>query len=115
MGTEQVNGKCEGVTLLRPGIGAETIVLPEGSTLADLLRQAGIKPRSSSIVIDGRELAEHLVLKNGMVITVVPQVIQNAASQESWRDLMGDFHDDPAFEEMMQAVQAARDAEKEQP
>ena len=51
-----------------------------------------------------------------MVITVVPQASkQNAASQESWRDLMGDFHDDPAFEEMMQAVQAARDAEKEQP
>jgi sulfur carrier protein ThiS len=113
MGTEQVNGKREGVTLLRPGIGTETIVLPEGSTLADLLRQAGVNPRSSSIFIDGRELAEHLVLKNGMVITVVPQA-KNAASQESWRDLMGDFHDDPAFEEMMQAVQAARDAEKEQ-
>jgi hypothetical protein len=31
----------------------------------------------------------------------------------TWRDLMGDFHDDPAFEEMMQAVQAERDAEKE--
>jgi len=114
MGTEQVNGKREGVTLLRPGIGTETMVLTEGSTLADLLRQAGVKPSNSSIVIDGRELAEHLVLKNGMVITVVPQV-KNAASQESWRDLMGDFHDDTAFEEMMQAVQAARDAEKEQP
>lgn len=113
MGTEQVNGKREGVTLLRPGIGTETMVLTEGSTLADLLRQAGVRPSNSSIFIDGRELAEHLVLKNGMVITVVPQA-KNAATQ-SWRDLMGDFHDDPAFEEMMQAVQAARDAEKEQP
>jgi len=113
MSTEQVTGKREEVTLLRPGIGTETMDFTEGSTLADLLRQAGVKPISSSIFVDGRELAEHLVLKNGMVITVVPQV-ENAASR-SWRDLMGDFHDDPAFEEMMQAVQAARDAEKEQP
>ena len=73
MGTKQVNGKTEEVTLVRPGIGTETVALPEGSTLADLLRQAGVKTRNSSIFIDGRELAEHLVLKNGMVITVVPQ------------------------------------------
>jgi len=52
MGTEQVNGKREGVTLLRPGIGTETMVLTEGSTLADLLRQAGVKPSNSSIFID---------------------------------------------------------------
>ena len=36
-------------------------------------------------------------------------------ARESWRELMGDFHDDPAFEEMMQAVEGARDAEKEEP
>lgn len=111
MATEQVNGKLAGVTLLRPGVGAEKIVLPEGSTLADLLRQAGVKSSSPSIFIDGGESAEHLVLRAGMVITIVPQV-KNAAIQ-SWRDLMGDFHDDPDHEEMMQSVQAARDAEKE--
>jgi len=38
---------------------------------------------------------------------------RSADGDRSWRDLMGDFHDDPAFEEMMQAVQAERDAEKE--
>ncbi len=46
-----------------------------------------------------------------MVITVMPPP-RNAASERSWRDLMGDFHDDPVFDEMMEAVQAARDAEK---
>src|SRR4051812_31612975 len=111
MGTKQVNGKIEGVTLIRPGIGTETVVLPEGSTLADLLRQGGVNTSNSSVSIDGKEPAEYLVLRDGMEVTVVPQP-KNAAGPQSWRDLMGGFHDDPAFEEMMQAVQAARDAEK---
>ncbi len=32
----------------------------------------------------------------------------------TWRDLMGDFHDDPAFEEVMRIVEAERKAEKEE-
>ena len=114
MATKQVNGKLDEVTLVRPGVGTETIALAEGSTLGDLLRQAGIKASDSAVLIDGKELADQLVLKNGMVVTVMPQP-ERAAGPRSWRDLMGDFHDNPAFEEMMQAVQAARDAEKEQP
>ncbi len=65
------------------------------------------------MLIDGRELADQLALKNGMVVTVMPRAEQ-AAGPRSWRDLMGDFHDDPAFEEMMRFVWAAREAEKEQ-
>ena len=39
MGIMQKSGQAEGVTLLRPGVGAQKIVLAEGATLADLLPQ----------------------------------------------------------------------------
>jgi len=111
VGIKQKSGQAEGVTLLRPGVGAKKIVLAEGATLADLLRQENVATSNSVVTVDGKELAEYLVLREGMVITVMPPP-RNAASERSWRDLMGDFHDDPVFDEMMEAVQAARDAEK---
>jgi len=114
MGIKQKSGQAEGVTLIRPGVGVQKIVLAEGATLADLLRQENVGTRNSVVTVDGKELAEHLVLREGMVITVVPQP-RNAASERSWRDLMGDFHDDPVFEEMMQAIEDNRQREKEQP
>jgi hypothetical protein len=113
MGIKEKSEQAVGVTLLRPGAGARNIDLPEGSTLADLLRQENVVTGNSSIAIDGKELAEHLVLREGMVIAVAPQAT-NAASRRSWRDLMGDFHDDPVFEEIMQAIEDDRRAEKEQ-
>lgn len=114
MGIKQKSEQAVTVTLLRPGVEAKNIDLPEGSTLADLLRQENVGTRSSSIAIDGKELAEHLVLRAGMVITVIPQA-KSAASERSWRDFMGDFHNDPVFEEIMQAIEEERRAEKEQP
>ena len=38
----------------------------------------------------------------------------HADGDRNWRDLMGDFHDDPAFEEVMRIVEAERKAEKEE-
>jgi hypothetical protein len=113
LATKQVNGKLEEVTLVRPGVGTETVALAEGSTLGDLCRQAGINASDSSILIDGRELVDQLLLKAGMVVTVMPQP-ERALGARSWRDLMGDFHEDPAFEEVMSIVEAERKAEKEQ-
>jgi hypothetical protein len=40
--------------------------------------------------------------------------VEGSSGVRSWRDLMGDFHDDPAFEEVMRIVEAERKAEKEE-
>src|SRR5438270_6533327 len=114
MSIQQVDRKVTKVTLLRPGVGTQLVILPEGSTLADFLREAGAGTSHSMVLVDSKRLEELVIPKAGTVITLVPAP-KNAASSESWRELMGDFHDDPAFEEMMQAVEGARDAEKEQP
>jgi sulfur carrier protein ThiS len=111
---KQIDRKTITVTLVRPGVGTKVVELAEGSTVADLLRQIDASACHSNVFIGDKDLAEFAVLEEGMTVSLVPQP-KNAASQVSWHDLMGDFHDDPAFEEMMQAVQAARDAEKEQP
>jgi hypothetical protein len=78
----------------------------------DLLRQANVQRDHSEVFIDEKELAEHLVLKTGMIIRIVPGP-KSVADRESWRETIGMFKDDPAFEEMMQAVWAAREAERE--
>ena len=109
---KQVDRKTITVTLVRPGVGTKVVELTEGSTVADLLRQTGASTCHSNVFIGDKDLAEYAVLEEGMMVLLVPQP-KNAASQRSWRELMGDFHDDLAFEEMMQAVQAERDAEKE--
>ena len=46
------------VTLLRPEEGPQTFTLPEGATLADLLREAGADVRSPNMLIDGRPIEE---------------------------------------------------------
>lgn len=112
MSIKQVDRKTITVTLVRPGVGTKVVELTEGSTVADLLRQTGASVCHSNVFISDKDLTEYAVLQEGMTVFLVPQP-KNAASEQSWRDLMGDFHDDPAFEELMQAVQAARDAEKE--
>jgi hypothetical protein len=112
MGTKQVDGKIAEVTLVRPGIETETVVLPEGSTLADLLRQASVEMDHSEVLIDEKSMAEHLVLKTGMTIRIVPEP-KGGDETEPWRETIGMFKDDPAFEEMMKAVWAAREAERE--
>ena len=113
MATKQAKAKHGGITLLRPGVGAETFDLAEGCTLADLLRQANVEPRHSSVMIDGKELAEHLVLRDGMVITVAPGP-RTRRARDRGAISMGDFHNDSAFEEVMRLVEEERKAEKEQ-
>lgn len=114
MSIQQVDRKVTKVTLLRPGVGTQSVVLPEGSTLADFLREACAGTSHSMVLVDGKLLEELIIPKTGTVITIVPAP-KSAAIGESWRELIGDFHDDPAFEEMMKAVKGARDAEKKQP
>ena len=100
------------VTLLRPDEDPQTFTLPEGATLADLLRAAGAAVRSPSILIGGRPIEEATVLESGMVITLVPEPPQEP-SRSSWRDTVGMFQDTPAFRAMMAETRAIREAERE--
>jgi sulfur carrier protein ThiS len=103
--------ECAELTLLHPGLGPRTFTLHEGATLADLLRAAGLAIHGPNIMIDGRPIEEAMVLKSGMVITVLPELPQ-APSEGSWRDTVGMFADDPDFEAMVEAGRAIREADR---
>jgi hypothetical protein len=100
------------VTLLRPEEGPQTFTLPEGATLADLLRSAGVAISSPSMLIDNRPIEEFVVLKSGMVISIVPESAKTP-TKRSWRDSVGTVEDTPAFREMIAAGRAIREAERE--
>jgi hypothetical protein len=105
-------GEKNGVILIRERVGREDHTLPEGATLADLLRAAGVGDAPHVITIDGRSIEEFLVLRPGMVVTLVP-VISKAVTRDSWRETFGMFKDDPHFQEMVEAGRAIREADRE--
>ena len=61
------------------------------------------------LFIGDKDLAEYAVLEEGVTVFLVPQP-KHAADREPWRETIGMFKDDPAFEEMMEAVWAEREA-----
>jgi len=52
-----------------------------------------------------------VLLEEGMTVLLVPQP-KYAADREPWRETIGMFKDNPAFEEMMEAVWAEREARR---
>ena len=100
------------ITLLRPDLGSQTIALPEGATLADLMREAGGEIQAKNILIDGRPLDEVVILSSGMAITVVPEPPPSPAKR-SWRDTVAWFADDPDFQAMVDAGRAYREADRQ--
>ncbi len=109
MSIKQIDRKTITVTLVRPGVGTKVVELTEGSTVADLLRQTDASACHSNVFIGDKDLAEFVVLATGMTVFLVPQP-KNAADREPWRETLGMFKDNPAFEEMMEAVWAEREA-----
>jgi hypothetical protein len=99
------------VRLLRTGQDLRTYTLPEGATLADLMREANTTYRSSNLLVDGRYLESAIVLKSGMLITIMPEPAGSRGIR-SWRDTVGMFADDPHFDEMVEAGRAIREADR---
>jgi hypothetical protein len=99
------------VTLLRPDGDSQTVALPEGATLADLLREAGAADRNPGILIDGRPLEEAMILRPGMIVTIVPEPPQ-APPKKDWRRTVGMFADDPTFDEFIAECRAIREADR---
>jgi hypothetical protein len=106
-----VTAKEIGVTLIRQGVGREDFTLPEGATLADLLRQARVPAEDRDTYVDGRPLEEQVTLQPGMIVTIVAK--SKPGLDERWRETIGMFHGDPEFRELVEAVEAAREAEKD--
>jgi hypothetical protein len=112
MGANPATANRNGVILLRLGVGKSEYDLPAGSTLADLLRTAGIEADGQEVLSDVRKLEEAVVLRPGMIVTLAPKT-KPASPARSWRDSLGMFRDDPAFRELVEAVEASREAEKD--
>ena len=95
------------VHLVRPGFGARDYHLPEGATLADLLRLSGTSTTNQAVFVAGVPPEEGLVLREGVVVTVVPQ-LGNGAGDEPWRAAVPAFQDEQLFQEYSEAVKARR-------
>lgn len=62
------------MVLVRPGIGARTFSLPPGSTLGDLLREAGSElGKQDALMTGGQTLKESDVLPPGAVVFLIPR------------------------------------------
>ena len=112
MDAKPATAEKNGVILIRMGVGREEVILPEGATLADLLREARIEKDGQEILIDGRPLEESLVLQPGSIVTVAPGQ-KSDSSQPFWWRGVGMFRDDPTFEEMVKRIEARRDSERD--
>ncbi len=112
MGAKPATAEKHGVILIRMGVGREEYVLPDGATLADLLRVARIEKDGQEILIDGRLIEDLLVLQPGMIVTLAPSPVQ-VAPKSSWRNTVGMFPDDADFNAMVEAGRAYREADRQ--
>jgi hypothetical protein len=61
------------VHLVGPGVAPRDYHLPEGATLADLLRCSGSLTASLGVLVDGVTPEEAMALRDGAVVTIVPE------------------------------------------
>src|SRR5215212_8035241 len=62
------------VVLVRPGMGGRRYHLSPGSTVGDLLREAGAELRDQDVMIEDRKLQESDTLESGSVVYLVPRM-----------------------------------------
>jgi hypothetical protein len=103
-------GSTNDVVLLRVGEGRQEHRLPEGATLADLLRAAGAGAGAREMYVDGKPLEESVVPRPGPIVAVVPGPNAGAAMGD-WSGVAGAFADSAEFDTMMALVNAEREAE----
>jgi len=97
------------VHLVRPAVGARDYHLPEGATLADLLRLSRASTTHQAVFVDGVPPEEALSLRDGAVVTIVPRPA-NAATDEPWRATIPAFRDEALFQEYDETLKARRQA-----
>src|SRR5262245_31414880 len=96
------------VHFVRPGVGTRDYHLGEGATLADLLRLSGVSMASQALLIDGVPLEEALPLRDGAVVTIVPQP-GHAADDQPWRAAVPALQDEEVAREYTEVIRARRE------
>jgi hypothetical protein len=81
--------------------------LPEGATLADLLRRSGVPAADQSVLVDGVTPEEALALRDGAVVTIVPRP-GDADRDQPWRATIPAFRDEGLSREYTETLKARR-------
>jgi hypothetical protein len=84
------------VRLVRPGVGVQKYHLPNGATLADLLRRSGATVTNQAVYLDGALAEETVPPRDGAVVMIVP-LPRNAPVDEPWRATIPTFRDEALF------------------
>jgi sulfur carrier protein ThiS len=98
------------INLVTPGVAAREYHLPEGATLADLLRRCGYHSAGHAVLVDGATPEEALALQDGTVVTIVPRPEQTVGA-EPWRATIAAFQNEDLFQEYTESLKARREAE----
>lgn len=112
MATVSTEKRTIEVKLIRPDEGPQTVTLPEGSTLADLIRDVGAGNRGTIVQIDGRPIEESTILQPGMTVTVDVEEASEP-SNGSWRATVGRFSHPDFLREVIAEGRAIREADRE--
>jgi hypothetical protein len=107
MGEPKTSAEEIQVFLGRPGVGVQEYRLPEGATLADLLRKSGANTKNQDVFVGNVLVDEALRLQHRAIVWIVPHP-KNAASDEPWRATIPAFQDDDLFQEYAEALKARR-------
>jgi hypothetical protein len=95
------------VTFVQNGVTPRRYRLPEGSTLADLLRRTGAATRGHSVHVDDITQVESFVLKNEETVIVFPAP-ETSAGDVPEHAAMPSLQDDLIFEEYRDILKARR-------
>lgn len=95
------------VTLVRPGVDAQKLRLPEGSTLEDLIDRSGASKARQTITVNGIIPERSLPLRNGAVVIFV-STPGNAAGGEHLPSGVPSLRDDGLFEQYRDILKARR-------
>ena len=95
------------VRLVRPGLGVRKYHLLNGVTLADLLRRSKTTTEGQTVYVDGILAKETMPLRDGSVVTIVPQ-LTNAKVAKPWLATIPSFQDDEIFEQYRAILKAGR-------
>ena len=95
------------VRLARPGAKPEEFHLPEGATLADLLRASGTLTADQSVLIGGVPLEEAVALTDGVVVAVMPRPAVES-EKEPWRVPIVAFDDEATWAEYIEIMKESR-------
>lgn len=95
------------IRLLRPGHPVERFCLVEGTTLAELLRRAGVATMNRVILMDGAPVEEKVLLQDGAVVTIVPTP-RNASADQPWRATIPSFRDEALYQQYRDILETRR-------